>query len=566
MVQNKNEKIYTILVGGQAGDGAREAGVNLGRMLCKLGYHVFSTVEYPSLIRGGHNFCRVSFSKEKISSDYRDLDIIVALNQETIELHQKELKKDGAIFFDNTLKGISGKPGKPISLPISSYTKEAGVAPMMKTAVALGALCYYFDFDLEALKKVFEEIFKIKAEGNVFLAQKGYDYLRDLKVVQKQIDFPLSKEKGSMIDGNTALSEGMVKAGMKNYIAYPMTPATSILHHLAKRAKEYELKVTQAESEVAVINMALGSAFAGVRTATGSSGGGFALMLEALSMAGMAEIPLVVAESQRPGPSTGVPTRTAQGDLNFVRRIPGEFPRIVLAPGDQEEAYELGGVAMNLAWKYQVPVIVLLDKQLSESLVNADLKKIKIKPEKFKSSKGGKNYQRYAFSKDGVSPLCFPGTKDTIVKVNSYEHSEDGLITESSEMTQKMFDKRFAKSKDIEKDLIKMKGIRVYGDKNSKNILVFWGSTKGAVLEAIKYVKKPVKAVQILAMEPMPIKSLVEVLKGAKKIIDIELNYTGQLAEVIREKTGIEIKNKILKYDTYAFEPMELSKKIDKMI
>ncbi|HRY36917.1 MAG TPA: 2-oxoacid:acceptor oxidoreductase subunit alpha [Candidatus Magasanikbacteria bacterium] len=565
MLKNKREKIYTILIGGQAGDGAREAGVNLARLLCKMGYYVFASMEYPSLIRGGHNFCRVSFSKEKIYSDYRELDAIIALNQEIVDIHRNELKKTGVIFFDNNLNSVSGKSGQLISLPISSYAKELNAPTLARTAVALGSLCYYYDLPLEDLNLVFTEIFGTKAQINIDLAKKGFDYLQDKNFDKIKFDKPDKKIKGQIIDGNAATGEGMVAAGMKNYIAYPMTPATSVLHHLAKQASKYDLKVTQAESEVAVINMVLGSAFAGTRTATGTSGGGFALMTEALSMAGIAEIPTVVVESQRPGPSTGVPTRTAQGDLQFARQVLGEFPRIVLAPGDQQEAYELGGKAMNLAWQYQLPVMLMLDKHLSESLSNADLKKIKIKPEKIKMGKGGKNYVRYAFSKDGVSPLCFPGTPDTIVKANSYEHSEDGLISESGEMTVEMFDKRFAKMKNLEKEITKMKGVRIYGDKKSKNVVIFWGSTKGAVLEAIKHTKKSIKAVQVLTLEPLPTKSLIGVLKGAKKIADIELNYTAALASLIREKIGIEIKNKILKYDTYAFEPMELAKKIDKI-
>jgi len=565
MTKDKREKIYTILIGGQAGDGAREAGINLGRLLSKMGYYIFSTVEYPSLIRGGHNFCRVSFSKEKLFNDYAELDAVIALNQETVELHKKELKKDGVIFFDNNLTSVTGKSGQLISLPISSFTKEAGVSMMMRTAVALGALCYYFQMDLKILHEVFTEIFKIKAQPNIDLAEKGYKYLADKNLGKIKFDLPNKTEKGQMIDGNAAVGEGMVAAGMKTYIAYPMTPATSVLHHLAKKAKSYNLKVTQAESELAVINMALGSAYAGVRTATGSSGGGFALMLEALSMAGMAEIPVVVLNSQRPGPSTGVPTRTAQGDLNFTRSIPGEFPRIILAPGDVEEAYELGGASMNLAWKYQMPVVVMLDKNLSESQSNADLKKIKITPEKIKSSTGGINYKRYSFGGNGVSPICFPGISNTVVKVGSYEHDEMGYISDDGKVSEKMFTKRFAKMKDLEKEMKTLKGVRIYGDKKSKNVVVFWGSTKGSVMEAIKHTKKSIKAVQILAIEPIPVKSLMEVLKGAKKIVDVELNFTAPLASLICEKTGIEIKNKILKYDTYTFEPMDLAKKLDKI-
>lgn len=563
----KQQKIFSVLFGGAAGDGAREAANNFGRLLTKLGFEVFVFVEYPSLIRGGHNFARVSFSDDKIYNDYEALDFLVALNRETIDLHLKELKKDGLALFDGDTKDK-----KIINLTLGIYAKEASAPPIASTAAALGALCWYFDFDLKELNKIFEEVFKDKAEMNIKLADKGYANFKNRKLTQKILSKPKKVRHSDnlverrLIDGNEAFAEGLVKAGLENYFAYPITPSTSILHFLAKKAREYKLKVVQPENEIAVINMALGSAYAGRRTAVASTGGGFALMLEAMAMAGMEELPIVVADSQRAGTSTGVPTRAGQGDLAFARNMPGEFPQIVLAPGDQEEAYLLGGLALNLAWQFQTPVVVLLDKHLSESSSANNLNDSKIKIVNAKPAKAGKNYQRYEFTDDGVSPLAFPGDKDTVVKVNSYEHDEKGYITDSPEAAKAMCEKRFAKAKGIMKELAKHETIKIYGDQKSKDTLIFFGSTKGAVLEALKYIKKTVRAVQILCLEPMDAIQLKKILKEANWIIDIENNYTGQLANLIREKTGVEVCEKILRYDSLPFEPLSLADKINKIL
>jgi len=558
------ENITTILIGGQAGDGAREAGIILGRLLNRIGQEVFVSADYPSLIKGGHNFSRISFSQEKVNSDYQTIDLLVSLNQETTFFHRKELKKDGLVFSD-------------LSLPMTSYAKEINAPAITRVSVALGAICYYFDFGLEKLNKVFKETFRKKAGPNIKLAKKGYQHLEKINFEKSKIlkrrkksfstKTTAGKKEKVLIDGNQAFACGLVKAGLDVYIAYPMTPASSILHFLAKKQKEFKLKVVQPENEISVINMALGSAYAGKRTAIGTSGGGFALMQEAMSLAGMSEIPLVVAESQRPGPANGVPTYTAQADLDLVRHTGhGEFPRIVLAPGDPSEAYLAGVEALNLAWKYQVPVIVLLDKHLSESSSTDFLHAGKVKVIQGKMSKYGRNYQRYQITADGISPLCFPGTKNAVIKATSYEHDEKGITIEDAETTKLMQEKRFRKLEIIIKEQREKETIKIYGNKKSKNIILGWGSTKGAVLEAMKYLKKPVKFIQCLWLEPLDSKKIEKYLKGAKKIIDVECNFTGQLASLIREKTGIAIKNKIFKYDARPFDPIELAKKINKIL
>lgn len=561
MPKDKIKPVYTVLVGGAAGDGAKEAAINFGRLAAKHGYEFFLSVEYPSLIRGGHNFARVSISPAKVYCDSAELDAVLALNEETVGKHRSEIKKGGVVFLDSTED--SGKKNL-INIPASVWVKEENLPRLFRASAMLGAICRYFNFDIAELNNIFKEIFGEKAGPNIMLAKKGYDFMRSKNSPQAAL--PQFKSAGKkVLDGNEAFSEGLVKAGLKNYFAYPMTPSSSILHYLAKKAKEYKLKVVQPENEISVINMALGSSYAGNRTAAASTGGGFALMLEAMAFAGVAEIPIVVADAQRASTSTGVPTRTGQNDLDFVRHLPGEFPRIVLAPGDADEAYLLAGAAMNLAWKYQLPAVVLLDKHLSESVSTVELPANKIKIENPKVVNNGAAYRRYSFSPDGVSALAFPGEKAKVVKISSYEHDEDGFICDDAENAKKMCEKRFAKMKGINAERKKYDSIKIYGDKKAKNAVIFWGSVKGPALEAMRAAKRPFKAVQIVWLEPFDADDFLKEVRGVKKLVIAENNFTGQLAKLIREKTGIEIKNRILKYDSLPFDAADLAKKLDKI-
>jgi len=277
---------------------------------------------------------------------------------------------------------------------------------------------------------------------------------------------------------------------------------------------------------------------------------------------------MVVAVAQRPAPGSGVPTYTRQADLLFcVNAGHGEFPRIVIAPGDAEEAYYHGGDSLNLAWKYQIPVIALFDKELTEGEETGEIDESRVKVEGGKiAESAGVDYKRYEITDDGISPMAFPGTKNTVVKATSYEHDEFGLTTEDAGETKAMQDKRFLKEGSIRADFKNYETVKVYGDEKSKNVIVFWGSTKGPVLEAAKYLDKPVKLVQVVWMEPMDTERVVAELDGAEKIIDVEANHNGQLAELIRQKTGIEITERILRYDSRPFEVMELASELNKKL
>jgi len=477
-VNTDKNNVFTIGVGGAAGEGVKKTGINIASFLRDAGFDIYLSFEYPSLIRGGHNFARLSFSKDRVWNDHSKLDVMVSLNDESAELHKNEMKPD-------TLQ-LSGLPMPEITQRIQNILKEKNIEP--------------------------------------------------------------GEPKGVLIDGNTAFSRGLMAAGLDFYISYPMTPATSILHYLASKQTPDGLKVIQPENEISAINMALGCVYAGKRAAVGSAGGGFALMQEAFSFAGMAELPLVVAIAQRQAPATGVPTRSSQSDLRFaIHAGHGEFPRIVLAPGDSEESFWAGADALNFAWKFQIPVIVLLDKILSEHMMTS------------------------IFDENSVviarsETMVFPGTLDKVVKVTSYEHDEEGFTVDKPENVKKMVDKRFAKTANIEAEMNNRETIKIYGDKSSENVIVFWGSTKGAVLEAAKYFNKEVKMVQILWVEPFPKERVLEELSKAKKIICVETNHNSQLASLIREKTGIEISEKILKYDSSPFDPEDLAKEINERI
>jgi len=549
--------IYTITLGGKAGQGVKASGKVIGELLNELGYNVFILDDYPSRITGGHNFNRISFSKEEIYSAYRETDILIALDNKTVELHKKNLKNNSTIIYDSSSFQIA--ENNTIAIPSKQFVEQANVLERMRNSSFAGALAYLIGVNFEILANVFRVVFKTKAEPNIKIAKLAYNYTKEN--FDQLLEIEKIGESKLFITGNQAISEGLVRGGLKIYIAYPMTPSSSILHYLASRAKDYKLKVIQPENEIAVINMGLGATYAGSRVAVGTSGGGFALMQEAFSLSGMSENPIVVVECQRPGPSTGVPTYTSQADLNFLLNAGhGEFPRIVVAPGTHEQAFFKAAEILNLVWKYQVPGILISDKNLSESWRNIVLNKDEIYKAEPKFFDEGR-YKRYKLEENGISPLAFPGKENIVIKSSSYEHDEFGITTENPEIIKKMQEKRFKKLKYIEEEIETLESVKVYG--SGDKAVVTWGSSVGAVLEATKNLN--IKVVQILYLSPFPKNKVINELKDCK-LVGVETNFTGQLCDLIFAKTGIKIEDRILKYDSHEFDPLELNLKLKEVI
>lgn len=563
-----NSEIFTIGIGGAAGDGVMEAGSNIGLLLKDLGYEVYLSNNYPSLIRGGHNFVRLSFSREKVWNDHSKLDVLISLNEETTGLHQTELNTGAIVFAENFEASTKESLGQnAVVLPMSSFTQEIQAPAIARNSIALGALCCFLDLPLQKMIEVLNLIFKEKnLDMNIKLAEMGYGHLQSIQLQHSKKIEP-SEPKSRLIDANRALALGFIAAGLDFYIAYPMTPSSSILHFLAGKQSKDGLKVIQPENEIAAINMALGMAYAGKRAAVGSATGGFALMQEAFSFSGVAELPIAIAVSQRQAPATGSPTHSSQSDLKFVINSGhGEFPRIVIAPGDPEESFRAGAEALNLAWKFQTPVIILLDKILSEHMMTVSFDESSVSRDNGKTAQNsGEDYKRYQFADDGISPIAFPGTPNAKVKVNSYEHDEYGIAVDEPEAVKRMLDKRFQKAKGIETEMQNKETLKVYGNASSENVIIFFGSTKSPLLEAAKYFAKDFKLVQILWLEPFPKEKVLKELSGAKKIICVEGNHNAQLAGLIREKTGVDITDKILRYDSMPFDPSELAEEINKL-
>jgi len=534
----------------------------LGKAFNRLGLYSFVINDYPSLIRGGHNFCKVRASDRQVWGHLEAVELVAALNQDTISLHENELTKEGIVLFDSDKASYKGSH-KACPIPLSSMVKEVEGIPIMRNSAMIGAIAHLYGIPLEPVNEILTWAYGKRAEKNITLAKMGFDHAEQNFDSILKLE-PVKRDPTPFISGVEAVSLGAVKAGMKVYIGYPMTPSTRILSFMGTHQDELGIAVIHPENEIGVANMALGVAYGGARCMVGTAGGGFALMQEAFSMAGQSEIPAVFVVGQRPAPAVGVPTYTAQADLRFVLHVGhGEFPRIVVAPGDPEEASVRGGEAMNLAWRYQVPVVVLMDKHLLESYMSIaiDERKVNVEPSSVAESWDGE-YKRYKFTDSGVSPMVFPGTPGAVVKVSSYEHDEHGYAIETPEGVTNMLQKRLRKMEGIIEDLKKRETVKIHGDPKAENLVVAWGSTKGAVLDAMQLIDKPLKFLQVMYLSPFPTWDVEDHLKQAKDIVCVEVNMTGQLRSLIREQTGHYIEKAILKNDGRPFDPVGLAGKL----
>lgn len=553
--------IYNLLIGGAAGQGMETIASVLVKLLKRKGFKAFTLQDYMSRVRGGHNFFQIRFGNEEINSHSDKIDGIIALNSETISLHIDNLTKNGFIIVDEE---IEYNDNRVLRLPLKSIAKQVG-NPKVFGNVALGAIMKLFNLDLKYVEDLLSQTFKPEiAKQNLLAFEEGYELTKSkFPIVTKH------KDNSILINGNEAIALGALAAGCKFYSAYPMTPSTSIMTYLSSKIKQAEIVVEQAEDEIAAINMAIGASYAGARAMTASSGGGFALMVEALGLSSMLEVPLVVAEIQRPGPTTGFPTRTEQGDLKFVINCsPAEIPRMVIALKNPEDSFYQTVRAFNLADKYQLPVILLGDQYLSDcqrTIKPFDFSKVKI--ERHLSDEeylNGREYKRYEITKSGISPRIIPGgISHNFVMVDSDEHDEYGHITESASVRVQMNDKRLRKMELLKTELIEPEFI---GKDDFDTLLVGWGSLYSPIKDAVKLLNKDGKtkysALIFGDVWPFPEKLIIEKSSKAKKIINIEQNATGQLGSLIRENTGIEFKSSILKYDGRPISAEEIYNKL----
>ena len=434
------------LIGGQAGQGTDRTSLLLAKALTSLGYYVFNYRDYPSLIKGGHNFSVLKVSDKPIYSHENFYDFIIAFDQKTINLHQKELRKGGFVLADQIFKADN-----LVGVDLQAALKKFKVSPVFGNNILLGALFKVLDLPFSGLARIFEKEFGEKADLIKKTAQEGCNLVQ-----KKEKLFPAPKKPKYFLSGSQAVASGALASGLDTYFAYPMTPATPVLHLLAGQQKKEKISVFQPENELAAVNAALGASYAGAMAMVGTSGGGFALMSEAMSLSGMAEIPLVVYLSQRTAPATGVPTYTSQGDLKFAVNVGhGEFPRIVVAPGDSREALVRTMEAFYLAHKYQTLVILLSDKHLAESHFTFDsLEKAKVEPSRLIMSDPKTGYKRYSITADGISPRAVPG-QGPVVRGTSYEHDEAGYTVEDSLATKKMNDKRMKKLVSLSEEILR---------------------------------------------------------------------------------------------------------------
>ncbi|MFH1426465.1 MAG: 2-oxoacid:acceptor oxidoreductase subunit alpha [Candidatus Kerfeldbacteria bacterium] len=574
-------------IGGSAGEGIMTTGMIFSKVCARAGLKTCAYPEYPSLIRGGHNTYQIFVNDKHATSQLRDVHLLVALNKESIALHIDELIDGSAVIYDpddwgDETPSVEGKDVIMVPVEMTKFAKEHEVDKVARNTVALGASFGMLGLSLENLEGVIQDWFGKKkpelVDENMEQAEAGYEAVAGK---YEQFGYRLERKKGkpqTVISGNAAIAIGAIKAGMKFFAAYPMTPSSDILSYLAKKEKDYNLVVKQTEDELAAMNMIIGAGFAGVRSMTATSGGGFALMTEALGMAGIAETPCVVVMGQRPGPSTGLPTWGGQGDLNQVLGASqGEFPRIVLAPGDPKECFYLTHEAFNLAEKYQAPVVILVDKYNQQtwlSMPHFKTSNLKLERGKMMAQKdldkiigAGSEYLRYKHTDDGISPRTLPGMANGRHVASSYEHFENGHTTESEEETVKQYDKRFKKMETfVENDA---EGPKYYGTEDALVTVVGWGSTKLPAIEMLRLAEEedvPVNYLHFTYIDPLPKEKVFEAFAHTHKTLCVEGNKLGQLENWLKQQADITMNGNFHKYGGRPFYPEEMLEKVKEML
>ncbi len=550
----------TLLIGGQAGQGMQTVGVLLVDALLKQGHWLTSYQSYQSRIRGGHNFYQIRIASAPVRSLTRPLQVLLALDQNTLDLHAAELAPEGVAVFDaERVRAAAGLNALPV--PVGEIFPEARTIEVFANGVYLGVLAGLLGAAPETLHAALERALSHKGEEvlarNRAAVAAGWEFVQRDPAWRSRFASPPPEHPAPSLalEGNEAVALGAAAAGCSFYAGYPMTPSSGVLEALAGHAQELGIVVEQAEDEIAALNMVLGAGFAGARAMTGTSGGGFALMTEALSLAGMTETPAVLLLGQRPGPATGLPTRTEQGDLEFALFAGhGEFPRVLLAPGTVAECFRLTAHAFNLAERFQVPVLLLTDQYLAdlrETTPPFDLSEVRI--ERGKIVRAETDYVRYALTADGISPRAFPGSGPGVVIADSDEHTEDGHLTEDLAVRKAMVEKRLRKLPALTAECLPPTR---FGPERAEHLVVCWGSTFGVCRDAVERLRAQgadVALAHFSQVWPLDRERLAPLFAGYGNVIVVENNATGQFARLLRAEGIAPRTVPVAKYDGLPF-------------
>ncbi|MFX1573357.1 MAG: 2-oxoacid:acceptor oxidoreductase subunit alpha [Promethearchaeota archaeon] len=568
----KKEDI-TLVFCGAAGQGIQTVEELLTKTLKKSGFYVFATREYMSRVRGGVNSTSIRISSRKVRSFSEKIDFLFPLNEKAIPHLKKWLSSESVIIGEKEfIEGYLEVPGMKIEVPFLEMSNDVG-GKVYANIIVLGLICNILNADKNILHNLLNENFKSKGseviQNNIQAADKGFETAIQLitKGKLKRVKSIKTNDKvvnDYIIDGTQALGLGAIAGGANYATFYPMAPSTGIGTFLAQHGPEFSIIVDQSEDEISVINKALGASYAGARAFVSTSGGGFSLMCEGVSLAGMTELPIVILVGQRPGPATGMPTRTAQEDLNLILNAgAGYFPRIIFSPGTIKEAFTLTQDAFNLTQEFQVPVFILTDQYFVDSFYNIDTIAYENLERKNYIIKTHVNYERYRFTENGISPRGIPGYGEGLVDADSHTHTEDGDITEDSDLRIKTVEKRLKKFELIKKNALPPKYI---GPINYKILVISWGSSYYLIKEALETINQTdIGFLHFKQVFPIH-KSISNYISKAVKTIVVESNPTGQFAKLIELETNQKIDHLILKYSGYTFSIEELIKRIKKVI
>ncbi len=575
-----------LLAGGEAGDGVFAVSDMLALMFARAGLEVLTTQTYSSRIRGGHINASVRVAEQELRSQGDELDLLIALDLETVELHRKTVRDGGVILYDNSqgeidLGDLEQRQVTVFPIAARKIARERLSAPIMKNIVMTGAALTAVNFDpeFEFLGGLIRERFLQKGEKVVAKNLEAAAAGRELVLqANKALHYKMEKRerpRKMLLQGSDAVSFGALVAGCRFMASYPITPASDIMEYLVSKFPKFNGVMVQAEDELSAINMAVGAAFSGARSLAASSGPGIALMIEALGLAAVTETPLVLVDVQRCGPSTGMPTRMEQADLNLlIYGAHGEVPRIVIAPSDIEECFYQTIRAFNLAEKYQCPVIIATDQYLSQSQRTTwpfDLSKAHIDRGWLLTDDELNNldspFRRYLITERGISPRTVPSQEKGIFKTTGVEHVESGNATENPEARTRMMNKRFLKLETFRRE--DMQPPRTFGNPESDITIVGWGSTKGVILEVMERFRQEegidLRLMQVLDIWPFPDQAAADILRASRQVVVVENNFTGQMANLIRQQTGIEC-SKVVKYNGAPFAPKELYQRLKELI